>query len=314
MTSNETDSDDNETDTDQETEQSSDWDVAETPTEKGLRGVVQTANGPYAVGAEGVVLHRNDDAWEINIDAGPAAKRNMLTAVDVTSDGKRIWFAGSSGALGMYDTENETKYDYSAPVIEDGDREVTSTWEAIAIAGEQENERLLIANGSGEVLPVTFDDDRCPQYGEVVEPGGGSTLPALDFGGDTAYVIDTSNNVFEQADDEWADIGIRNAEINFFDLHATNDSLLIVGAGGLAYRYDRVCDNWTPINVGEVALHGIDSNEDQTVAVGTSGHVYQRTPQQRWTQVSSSTESDLLSVALGDIDVAAGAGGAIIER
>lgn len=310
MTSNETDSEDNETDTDQ----TNDWTIAETPTSKELRGVVQTANGPYAVGADGVVLHRNNDVWEIRIDAGPAAKHSRLTTVDVTSDEKRIWFAGSSGVLGMYDTETETKYDYSAPVIEDGDREVTSTWEAIAITGEQENERMLIANGSGEVLPARFDDDGCPQYGEVVKPGGGSTLPALDFGGDTAYVIDTSNNVFEQADDEWTDIGIRNAEINFFDLHATGDSLLIVGAGGLAYRYDRACDNWTPINVGEVALHGVDSDEDRTVAVGTNGHVYQRTPQQRWTQVSASTESDLRSVALGDIDVAVGANGDIVER
>lgn len=96
MTSNETDADDNEMDTDQKTDQPGDWTVAETPTAKELRDVVQTANGPYAVGAEGTVLHRNNNIWETRIDTGPATKQSMLTAVDVTSDGNRIWFAGSS--------------------------------------------------------------------------------------------------------------------------------------------------------------------------------------------------------------------------
>lgn len=93
----------------------SDWSVVEASTEKALRDVVQTADGPYAVGAEGHVLRRSEEAWDLRIDAGSARNHDALTTAGVTDDGKRIWFAGSSGALGMYDTETGKKHDYSAP-------------------------------------------------------------------------------------------------------------------------------------------------------------------------------------------------------
>lgn len=285
-----------------------DWTEAETPTAKALNGVVETAEGPVAVGADGNVLVRTDDEWEFLIDAGPATRSNALTTVDATSDGSRVWFAGSSGALGAYDLKERKKHDYSAP------GEKTSTWEAIAVTGERGDERLRIANGSGEVLSATVDDG-CPAFGDdVVKPGGGSTIAALDFGGDTCYAIDTSGNVFEEVDGEWEDIGIGNAQVDFFDLHASEETLLVAGGGGRIYRYDRVCDNWTPIAVGSGALRGLDRDDDGIVAVGASGHVYRRAPHQGWTRVDSPVEADLRSVALGSPAVAVGAGSAVIER
>lgn len=298
----------NDADSERTTDRADDWSVAETPTSKALRDVVRTADGPYAVGAEGNVLCRDDDGWDLRIESGPATRHNALTAVDATSDGKRVWFAGSSGALGMYDTETGRKHDYSAP------EERTSTWEAIAVAGESGDERLRIANGSGEVLTVTMDEDGCPQYGDVVEPGSGSTVPAIDFGGGTVYAVDTNGKVFAETDGEWEDVGIRNAQVDFSDLHATEDTLLVAGGDGLVYRYDRACENWTPVAAGSAMLYGIDRADDETLAVGASGRVYRRGPQDGWTRVESPVEEDLRAVALGETDVAVGAGGVVIER
>ena len=289
-------------------DESDGWSVAETPTTKVLHDVAQTADGPYAVGAEGNVLRRGEEGWELQIDAGPATKHNTLTAIDTTDDGKRVWFAGSSGALGMFDIETGRKYDYSAP------EERTSTWEAIAVVGEDGTERLRVANGSGEVFPVTIDEDGCPQYGEPVKPGSGSTIPALDFGGETAYAIDTSGNVFAETDGEWVDIGIRNAQVNFFDLYADEDALLIAGGDGRVYRYDRACENWTPVEAGSATLYGIDRADGETVAVGASGRVYRRGSRDGWTDTDSPVEEDLRAVVLGEPDVAVGAGSVVIER
>ena len=77
--------------------------------------------------------------------------QNQLRTLDVTDDGKRLWFAGSSGTIGCYDVETNRKYDYSYP------NEMTSTWESIAVSGNTGSEKLLIANGSGEVLPASVD-------------------------------------------------------------------------------------------------------------------------------------------------------------
>lgn len=286
----------------------SEWREAESPTSKALYGVVSTANGPFAVGTGGNVLSGRNGEWRFAVRDGPATRKNALTCVDATDDGERIWFAGSSGALGCYDVSDGRKYDYSAP------KEKTSTWEAIAVSGERGDETLRVANGSGEVLPVTTDENGCPQWGEVVKPGSGSTVPALDFGDRRAYAVDTSGNAFEEREEGWTDIGVKNAQVNFFDVHAGGGRLLIAGGGGRVYRYDRACENWTPINAGDGALHGLAEGESKLVAVGAGGRVYERASGEGWKGSTTPVESDLRDVTVGETDVAVGAGGTVIER
>lgn len=283
------------------------WNEAESPTDKTLHGVVRTAKGPYAVGADGNVLARVGDSWRFVIEAGPSTKRNELTAVDAT-DGKRVWFAGSSGSLGVYDLRTGRKYDYSAPM------EKTSTWEAVAATGPAGDETLRLANGSGEVLHVTVDDAGCPQWGEVVKPGSGSSVTALDYGRGRYYVVDTSGNAFAETDDGWERIGVDDAQVNFYDIAVTDGAVLIAGGDGRAYRYYRPCDNWTPVAAGTGALHGVDSGSGRTLAVAAGGGIFERTREAGWTPVDSPVEADLLSVALGDPSVAVGADGTIVER
>ncbi len=182
------------------------------------------------------------------------------------------------------------------------------------------------------MLPATVGEDGCPSWGEVVKPGSGSTIPTLDFGDGTAYAIDTSGNVFAEgsvenddddgdddgnndgADNGWTDIGVKNAQVNFFDVLADENRLLVTGGGGRVYRYDRPCGNWTPVEVGKGAVHGIAERESKLVVVGASGRVYERLSGEGWTRTATPSEDDLRDVTLGDVDVAVGAGGTILER
>lgn len=314
------------------------WHAVESPTNKSLQSVTTTAAGPFAVGTGGRVLRRSEGAWRLVVETGPATRKNRLTAIDATSDGKRVWFCGSSGALGAYDVDTGMKYDHSAP------KGKTSTWEAIAVTGTRDAERIRVANGSGEVLPVTIDENGCPQWGKVTKPGSGSTIAALDFGAERCYAADTSGNVFEESANEegdWADIGIENAQVNFADVFATDSRVLVAGGGGRVYRYDRPCGSWTPIDAGDGALSAIDGDGKRTVVVGAGGRIYERLPERGWHGLDSPVTEDLRSVALGStvdttrsdgeggdgnsndsnngissggVDVAVGTNGTILER
>ncbi|WP_267643844.1 WD40/YVTN/BNR-like repeat-containing protein [Haloarchaeobius amylolyticus] len=284
------------------------WTAPESPTSKTLHDVTHTDRGPYACGVSGMVLTRTDGAWTAVVEDGPATRQNALKSIAATDDGERVWFAGSSGSLGALDVSTGRKHDYSAP------KEKTSTWEAIAVTGPKGDERIKVANGSGEVLSVTTDENGCPVFGDVVKPGSGSTIPALGFGGGNWYAVDTSGNAF-RTDDEgnWTDIGVRNAQVNFFDVHATEDRLLIAGGDGRIYRYDDVCKNWTPVIAGEGALQSIDGDGSTIAVAGAAGGVFRRGTG-GWQEESTPVADDLFGLSLGPSDVAVGASGTIIER
>ncbi|NUC72693.1 hypothetical protein HTZ84_10285 [Haloterrigena sp. SYSU A558-1] len=329
-----------------------DWEAVESPTSRTLHGVVHGQDGPYACGEGGLLLHRTGDGWRVVLERGPGVSENTLRSIAATDDGCRLWFAGDSGALGFYDVADGHLSDYSAPM------EKTSTWEAIAVAGRTGEERVRIANGSGEVLDCTVEDG-CPVWGEVVEPGGGSTIPGITAGPDGFYAIDTSGGAYREAaagdataagtdgsterdprdgepedteptdtepTDEWDRIGVRNAQVDFQDVRAGDESVFIAGADGIAYRYDPDCENWTPLHVGQGALQAIRSRGTDTVAVANGGRIYERAASVRWTELDVPTEQSLLGLALArssadsdglgtvPVDVAVGAGGAILER
>ncbi|QLG50365.1 hypothetical protein [Natrinema halophilum] len=298
------------------------WQPAESPTSRTLHGVVHGQDGPYACGEGGLLLHRGADGWQILLERGPGVSENTLRSIAATDDGCRVWFAGDSGALGYYDVADGHLSDYSAPM------EKTSTWESIAVTGRTGEERVRIANGSGEVLDCIMDDDDCPVWGEVVEPGGGSTIPGLTAGPDGFYAVDTSGGAYfeprpddppgaDAADrdprhgkpadteptdtdpsDEWKRIGVRNAQVNFQDVWAGERSVFIAGADGIAYRYDPRCENWTPLAVGQGALQSIRSTRSNTIAVATGGRIYQRDDSVRWHELEAPTEQSLLGLAL----------------
>lgn len=297
------------------------WSEVSSPTSKSITSVVQTADGPHAVGSSGNVLALADGEWQLVVDSGPSASNNPLNDVAVTSDGKRIWFAGGSGAMGAYDVETGKKHDYTAP------DEKTSTWEAIATTGTIDREHVIVANGSGEVLHGVFEQNDqgayCMQWGDVTKPAGGSTIPGVSFSrgdSDTAYGISTSQAAFESTDfnSTWTQIGVSNANESFYDVLGDDETVYVSAGGGTIYRYDCGCRRWTPVDVGENALQGLDrvAPDEPVLAAGNGGYVYERTSN-GWQEYDTPVGSDIYDVAYGgdtDPDVAVGSSGTVLER
>ncbi|WP_188977990.1 hypothetical protein [Halocalculus aciditolerans] len=285
------------------------WTARTSPTEETLYDASMTSHGPVAVGDDGVVVGKFGDEWEVLVEAGPSVSSNDLTTIDVTHDGTRVWFAGSSGALGCYDVDQRWKSDYSFPI------EKTSTWEAIAVNDVRGREVVRVANGSGEVFPFRVNGRKGPEWGEPVKPHSGSTIPAMDAGPDgTWYAVDTSGNVFADDGGGWERIGVRNAQKDFYDIYADESGILVAAEEGVIYRYEPTAENWTPIKVGSENLMDIARTPDEVLTAGGAGTVFSRYRGGEWRRAETATEHNLWAVAVGDTDVAVGESGAIIER
>lgn len=295
-------------------ESTNNWQVVESPTTKTLFDVVDTVSGPFVVGAGGDILARRKSGWQKVVEYGPQARSRPLTGVAATDDGKRIWFVGGSGVIGEYDVETETLTNYSAP------KGKTSTWEDVAVRGNAgENERLYFVNGSGELLIGVRKDSGKLRYADVLKPGGGSTIPGIDFysrwGG---HVCSTSQLVSESTSGgtKWTQIGIDFAGQNFFNLASVGPKdVNVAGGGGIIYRYDGF--RWTPhvIDGGRQAIRAIDRDGDAGLAAGAGGKVYERQSEGQWQRYQTPVETKFRGVSHGqNVDVAVGGGGTIVEH
>lgn len=154
------------------------WVTVDSPTGAALNDVVMTQYGPVAVGEGGTIVHRADgDDWSLVTDSGPADDANGLSAVAASDDGAHVWFVGSSGAIGRYRARTGELQDYSAPAGR------TSTWEAVAVTGASPNERVYVANGSGELLVAQLTGTRPTWEGPVKPTGGDNAVAMSDAGG-----------------------------------------------------------------------------------------------------------------------------------
>lgn len=205
------------------------WSTVESGTGKTLYDAVSTLEEPYAVGSGGDVLARRAEGWEQVLDAGPTTESNTLRGIDVTDDGRNVWFAGSSGAVGKYDTATGEMSDYSAP------NSKSSTWESILIGGAAGSETIYLANGSGEVL-VGQNSAGKVTWGDALEPGGGSSIKGGDLiDPTTSYFSDTNAKVYESTNDgeSYDTIGIEGGSIGLYGVGAADrDDISVAAAMG----------------------------------------------------------------------------------
>ncbi|MDS0475207.1 hypothetical protein [Natrinema sp. 1APR25-10V2] len=290
------------------------WEQAKSPTGKALNDAVDTAAGPFAAGVDGNVVARRDDGWQKVVAYGPQARSRRLTGIDATDDGKAVWFVGGSGVIGEYNVETKTLTNYSAP------KGKTSTWEDCAVRGTAgENERLYFVNGSGELLVGVRQDSGAMKYEDVIKPGGGSTIPGIDFHSRKAgHVCSTSQFVAESTDggSTWEQIGIDFAGGAFFDIASRGPKDVNVAAGsGIIYRYDGF--RWTPHVVDDQrrAVRAVDRDGAAGLAAGDGGTLFERQSAGQWRQYQPIVTSKLRGVSTGtSYDVAVGDGGTIVER
>ncbi len=290
------------------------WVQADSPTQMPFNDAVGTSQGPFACGADGNVAARHEDGWELVVEYGPQARSRRLTGIDVTDDGEAVWFVGGSGVIGEYNITTQTLTNYSAPMG------ITSTWEDCAVRGTAgEDERLYFVNGSGELLVGVRQESGAVQYNDVIEPGGGSTIPGIDFNTRMrGHVCSTSQFVAETCDggDTWEQIGIDFAGGTFFDIASqAEDSVNVAAGSGIIYRYDGF--RWTPhvVDDDREAVRAVTRDGEAGLAAGANGKVYERQSAGQWQRSDTPVEAALNGVARGGTyHAAVGENGTIVER
>lgn len=299
--------------------QEGDWTEADVPVESGLASAANSLFGPVAVGDGGTLISRTIAGWETLLETGPTTQSNPLNDAAVTDDGEHVWFAGGSGVIGQYDVVEHELTDYSAPGVEEPDgsiNEMTITWEALDVAGDAGEERLVFANGSGEVLSGRYDGETV-EWGEAVKPGGGSSVGGAAFLDEsTVYVTDTNSMVYRSDDggESWESIGIDGASVALYDVAASaEDDVSATGGDGSVFRYNGAV--WTKNNAGGESLFGIDRDLDYGLAVGGSGTALTRTLY-GWEEDETPTDATLQDVVFTDdfLEVAVSEDGTILER
>jgi hypothetical protein len=283
------------------------WTVAKAETDSTLHDVEDTSAGPYAVGTGGVVIDREGDVWEKILDGGPSGNGNDLYGAAVTDDGKRLWFVGSSGAVGEYDVETGSLNDHSAPM------DVTNNFNDVAVTGPAGEANVYVAGDSGKVY-YSFENGETGTW-NYVTPGSGAALPAIDFYDDRAgHLVDTNGKVFATDDGEtWNPIGIGDANVNFYgvDSDGAND-VTVSGGGGMIFRYDGA--QWTPTDLGDTDLKDVTYDDGDGFTVGGGGTVY-NADAGSWDREDTPTGQNLNGIVVADVGaIAVGAGGTVIER
>ena len=283
------------------------WAVAETPVDSSLYDVEHTAAGAYAVGTGGVVVERTPRGWRKVLDGGPTGNGNNLYGADVTDDGERLWFVGSSGAIGEYDVATGSLTSHSAPM------DVTNNFNDVAVTGEAGAANVYVAGDSGKVY-YSFENGETGSW-NYVTPGSGSAINAIDCYDDRGgHIVDGNKSVFHTADGEtWDKIGLADANVNFYgvDSHGPAD-VWISGGGGMIFHWNG--SEWVPADTGDASLRDIEVTDagDAGQVVGGGGKTYAY--EDRWVRESTPVGQNLKAVARGDTDIAVGAGGTVLER
>jgi hypothetical protein len=284
------------------------WSAVDSPVSVTLHAVVQTANGPCAVGNGGYVLGRaRDGMWGVVVDAGIAAKNRAIYDVAPTDDGTRLWLVGASGTVGYYDLAAGERRDLSATLESD------SALQSVAVSGVRGSEKLLVADANGNVVPGDVDGDDL-QWRRATRPAAGTVLTDLtaDDAG-VGYGVDTSGNVWVTTEDQgWKRVGIDGEGTSLYAVTTTGDGLLVGGGSGRLQSSDESF-RWTPFNVGQATVYALDGDADRLVAAGGSGNVYVRESGGDWRPAEWSGSATIYGVCLGDPAVAVGASGTVLE-
>lgn len=295
--------------------QEADWAAVDVPAESGLTSTANSLFGPIAVGGDGVLISRTITGWETLLETGPTTESNPLNDAAVTDDGEHIWFAGGSGVIGQYDIVEHTLTDYSAPEGK------TSTWEALDVVGDAGEEQVALANGSGEFLSGEKTEDGGMDWGTVSKPGAGTTITGVSFyETGSGFVCDTEGAVYETPDagESWKAVGIDGDDTALQDIAAVaTDDATAVGENGTIFEYGGI--GWEEHDVSEEAVLAVFRDEQEGLAAGNVGFVYERTDENEWERLETPAESGLRGVTLNDTeqefpDVAVGAGPTAIER
>jgi len=285
----------------------SEWTAVTSPTGGTLYDVEETSEGAYAAGDAGVVLERTATGWEKILDGGPTGNGNDLYGADVTDDGKRLWFVGSSGAIGEYDVRTGNLDDHSAPM------DVTNNFNDVSVTGAAGEANVSVAGDSGK-LYYSFENG-ATQTWDYVTPGSGSAINAVDFYDDRkGHIVDGNKSVFYTRDGStWDETGLADADVNLYGVDSdASDDVWVSGGGGTVFHWNG--SSWVPADTGDAGLRDIEVEDGVGYAVGGGGTVYDR-ENAEWKPDATPTGQNLKAVCRrSEVEIAVGADGTILEH
>lgn len=270
------------------------WRTVVSPTGGVLYDVAVTQHGPVAVGEGGAVLLRRTKVWTpvLGDEAETTLASDAFHGADATANGRRLWFAGGSGTLGVLDVDDGTVADFSAPL------EKTSSWTDVAVAGLAESEWIYLVNGSGELLRGERDRQKIQWHG-VQKPGSGTTLTAISFAKrGQGVVVDTGGHVYRTVDGgrNWHRIGIET-DRELRDVVAVDaDTVVVAATDGTIFQYDGV--SWTTRSAGSDDLLAVTRDERTGLVSTANGSVY-ALRNGEWNRIREADGSALYGVAPG---------------
>ena len=286
------------------------WQTVESPTGNTLHDDEATTEGAYAVGGGGVVVERTDAGWRKVVDGGPTGNGNSLYGADVTDDGKRLWFVGSSGAIGEYDVVTGDLTDHSAPM------DVTNNFNDVSVTGAAGEANVYVAGDSGKMY-FSFENGASETW-DYVTPGSGSAINAVDFYDDRkGHIVDGNKSVFYTEDGAtWDTLGIADANVNLYGVDSDGaDDVWVSGGGGTIFHWNG--SQWTPADTGDAGLRDIEVAPagDAGYTVGGGGKLY-AVKDGRWVRQATPAGQNLKAVVRDGlpVDIAVGAGGTVLER
>jgi hypothetical protein len=287
------------------------WTRVKTSTDNTIHDVAVTSEGAYAVAEGGLLLKRKQDTWSTVLADGPSSNGNDLLGLAVTDDGNRLWFVGSSGALGEYDvTTGSLVEDHSAP------NDVTNNFQDVAVTGPSSEAHVYVSGGSGQVHTTANNGGAW----NTVTPGSGSALRALDtYDTQKAHLVDANQSVYTSTDgaSTWEKVGLSDADVSLYGVDSdASDDVWVAAGSGTVYHWTG--SEWTRTGIGEPDLQDLEvtDNDDGGFAVGAGGSVFAYDGSS-WATETTPTSENLNAVVRATSStpaIAVGAGGTVIER
>nr|WP_205427184.1 twin-arginine translocation signal domain-containing protein [Halorussus sp. MSC15.2] len=291
--------------------ESASWESVKSPVDVTLYDVEKTARNNFAVGGSGIVVERTDEGWKKVLDGGPTGNGNSLFGADVTDDGKRLWFVGSSGAIGEYDVETGNLQSHSAP------NDATNNFNDVAVTGNAGAANVYVAGDSGNVF-YSFENGASGTW-NYVTVGQGAAIRAIDFfGARKGHLVNGNGKVFYTGDGTtWNRIGIADADVSMYGIDSdAKDDVWVVGGSGVVYHYTLDAEGtpkWFRTKVGKPGLRDVEIENGAGYAVGNSGAVFDRESGE-WTRDATPAGQNLRAVVEQENnDIAVGNSGTIYE-
>lgn len=274
--------------------------VEDIPVDAAFHDVTVSKSGVFAVGEDGLVVRRQR-TWEPvekEFDGG-----NTLYGTSATDDGKRVWFAGGSGAAGYFDADAEETVEYEITADE-------HDYRSVAVSGPADQEVVWAVDDNGTIYhgSPTGEEEAAWEW-EQDMPGSDASFTDIKYAPGVPVATAEDGTAFVHTDDGWQDLGVGAVDA-LTSVAATGDGPFF---GSDEYVYAPTEDGWTAEHVAEDTVTNLGSRGDQVFATTGDGDLLHRTNGD-WSTVDVDVDVALNAVVARDHVVAVGDEGTIVEH